>query len=237
MSDATGRRGDDETDVYDVAMFPQPRPAPPPAPLPPAPPSQPPQRPATTTQQPPATGPYAAPAYAPPAVAPVAPSMAVRRPAAPPWPAGWDQRPPPYDTSALAVLAATTLLVVGIIGAIVFGFALAIWDAVARLSLGTLIQLQTVESTRIVLITLLIAAIVQTVAAIGVFAHRGWARLVSIAISVPGTVVGTLMLVAATSRGLMLESWLGGLLLAAFGFSFFGLIAGNSHFRRVASRY
>jgi hypothetical protein len=221
------RRDLDETDQYDVGMFPAPRPQPI-APAAPAP-----QRPHPL--QPPAASdrPHGG-AQPSTWVVPAASPAVAHRPPSATWPTRWEA---PYDTSALAVLAATTLLVFGIIGAIGFGFALAVWDAVARLSLGTLIQLQTVESTRIVLMTLLVVAIVQVVAAIGVFAHRRWARLVSIAICVPWTMAATLLLVAATSRGLVLETWLGGVLLAAFGFSFFGLIAGNSHFRRLARRY
>lgn len=219
MADDQRRRDLEETDAYDVRMFPAPRPMPPPPVMPVMPPA---------AAPPPAAG---APAHS---VPPTSPAIA-RRPAPPPaWPAGWR---PPYDTSALAVLSATTLLIFGIVGAVVLGFLLAIWDAVARLSLGTLVQVQTVESTRIVLLTLLLVAIAQVVAAIGVFAHRGWARLLGIAISVPGTIVGTLLLIAATSRELLIETWLGGLLLGGYGFSFFGLIAGNSHFRRLTRRY
>ncbi len=208
------RRDLEETDVYEVGTLPTLRPTPPLPSAAPAASSQPPATPRAWT------------------VPPASPTLD-RRPQAAAWRTSFQA---PYDTSAMAVLAATTLLVFGIVGAIAFAFGLAIWDAVARLTLGTLIQLQTVESTRVVLIALLVLAVVQVVAAIGVFAHRRWARLISIGICVPWTMAATLLLAAATSRGLLLETWLGGVLLAAFGFSFFGLIAGNSHFRRVVRR-
>ena len=213
----------EDTDVYDVGKFPAPQPAP-------APPRAPQSSPAAPIAGPPAAGP------APPA-APVAPvaggEMRWQQQQYRPMPYGQA----PYDTSGLAILSATLLLVFGIVGALLFGLLVAIWEGLARLSLGTIVRLETVESTRIVMIALLIVALAQVVAAIGVFAHRGWARLVGLAISVPGTVVGTLLLIAALARGLTLETWLAAVVLGAYGFSFFGLIAGNSHFRRLPRRW
>lgn len=143
----------------------------------------------------------------------------------------------PHGSSGLAIFAALTLLILGIAGTIIFGVLLVLFDTVARLSFGVLVSLATVESTRIVLLTLLIAAVAHIVAAVGVFAHSSWARLVGLALSVPATIAGTLLLVGAASRGLRGEALIGGALVFAYALVFIGLIAGNSHFRRTTSRY
>jgi hypothetical protein len=217
MTSEPRRRDLDDTDVYEVTMLPQARPKPPSAPATPAP-----------VQR---VTPGAAPT--PPAYRMPAPMPYPSATPAPVWPAGWQ---PPYDTSALAILSATLLLVIGLIGAIGLGLLLAVWDLVARLSLDTLVPIESVESARVVLVALLIAALAQVVAAIGVFAHRSWGRWLGLAISVPAIVAGTLAVIAALDASLRAQASAAGVFLALYALCFFGLVAGNSHFRRVARR-
>lgn len=183
-------------------------------------------------------------------------------PANRPSPTGWGPQPPAptgptpttywsaptYPTSAFVVMAATMLLIFGLlislVGALglVFGsvFADLMRTAASQMPIfgapsdAALNDIQNVIS--IIFGVVLVVGILHLLAAIGVFAHKNWARALGVLLALLGSVAGALGVYGAlwfTSQdGPMTGVAAVVVFLVAYAFTLLALLFGGSHFSR-----
>jgi hypothetical protein len=153
------------------------------------------------------------------------------------WPGTWQQpgwsRGPRYGTSGLAIAGALALIVVGVLLAIVFGAALVAFDVFARLGpdLGVDIAAR-VETVRLIIIAILVAALVQVVAGIAALAHREWGRVLGTVFAALGTLAGVFAVAGAMAVPTPEAIFFAASFAGAYALALFGLIAGSAHFKR-----
>jgi len=202
---------DEETSVYTVA---------PPAGAPATPPvSQPVAGPSMPYYPPPA-------ATAPPSVMP------------PLYPA---YRPPTYETSGRASLAAIVLIVFGLAEAIAATFG-AVFASTLRRVFDQLLRDQNVriEAASLtglltaIFLTMLLLGVLQLVAAGGVLGHRRWGRSLGILLSLAGTIAGGWLVyrVVIGDDARLATLTLPLLVLIPYLISLLGLLFPGNHFRR-----
>ena len=144
-------------------------------------------------------------------------------------------------------MAAVILLIYGI-PALIFGglvtlVALSIGDEFTRqlraqleaeglaIDVGAMLRVVVV-----VFVIVLVLGLLHLVAAIGVFLHKSWGRLLGIVLGVLGVLLGVLSVVPALGVGESGSLVFGVLLLLGYGLVVLGLLGGGSHFRRVEFR-
>ncbi len=198
--------------------------------------------PPVTTQQAPAWPPP--PVTAQPAQQAWPPPPATAQPAQQAWP------PPPAaaypgavtagpTTSVLVVLAGIFLLIVGIL---TFGFGslfglLGGLFAAASTSDSELAVFGPVGSFIAGLAFVVVFwGILEIVASIGMFLHRGWGRAIGLVVGVVGLIFGVLALLGSVSSS---DATTGGIgfslvFLAGYGLTVLALVTGGEHFRRRA---
>jgi hypothetical protein len=217
-----------------------------------------------TYQQPP-QGYAPQPGYAPQqgAYPPQQPGYPPQQPGYPPQPGyapppaqSWGQTPAPTywgpadagqygkGSSVLAVLAGIPLLLFGLLitlggAAVLFVRTLvdeAITSGISNGSISAVDGKTVRDAIAVVAVVILIFGVLQILAAIGIWAHKGWGRWLGLIFGVLGTLLG--LLAVATSRsGLSGSSNIGGALfvLVPYAFVLIAMIIGGAHFRRRTS--
>jgi len=178
--------------------------------------------------------PQYAPQYPPPTPTIVPPAVM------PPLYPAYRPAPAPYGTSGRAVFAGLVLLIFGLIE-ITGGAVGAVAASALRAALNQLLKSEGIRPDGASLIPLLTAAfltilllgVLHIVAAGGVFAHKRWARLLGILLSLIGTVAGAWLLyrVLPANEGRELVAPL--LVLIPYAISLLGLLFPRDHFRRA----
>lgn len=155
-----------------------------------------------------------------------------------PGPSGqWTQQQPywqfpRYGSSGLAISGAIALIVLGVLLAIIFVFALLVFDAIAAFDAALQLNRAEADALKVVIGGVLVVALVQVIAGIGVLAHREWARIMGIVTAVLGTLVGALAVIAVMAEPDPPALVFALALLSGYALALFGLIAGAAQFRR-----
>lgn len=153
-------------------------------------------------------------------------------------PPGYWTGSPQYGTSALAVIGAVALLIIGGLLTVISALVIAVGaggTALLEEIDPSLIGLGGAIATAIVVVfgILLVLGILHIVAAIGVFVHKSWARWTGVVLAVLGLMLGLLMLLGSTNAPtatsgdlIVVIVW-----LVAYGAALIGLVAGGEHFQ------
>jgi len=172
----------------------------------------------------------------------------------PPGQPGWAQPQPQYwvqpaatadyghGTSIWAVIAGIPLMIYGLI-IVLIGAGLLIVrsfvdDVIRQGSLDASLAQSVRDAIAVVAVIILIIGILQVLAAIGIWAHKGWGRWLGIVWGVLGTLIGLAALggsrTTTTINGDTTSSNLGGALfiLVPYGFVLIAMIIGGGHFHR-----
>jgi hypothetical protein len=182
-----------------------------------------------------------------------------------PYPTGWapSAQPPPtshwttpatyYPTSAAVVLAAIVLLVAGLLATLVGGAIIvagSLFTAVLRDggtgsfpfgSAPTEFFDSAADVFRIIGGVTLVGGLLHVIAAIGIFAHKNWARALGVLLALLGTLLGAAGVYGALyftiQDGPMTGLATVVVFLVAYAFTLLALLLGGSHFsRRVAGQ-
>lgn len=155
-----------------------------------------------------------------------------------PGPSGqWSQQQPywhvpRYGSSGLAISGAIALIVLGVLLAIIFAFALLVFDAIAGFDAALQLNRAEADAVKVIIGAVLVVALVQVIAGIGVLAHREWARIIGIVTAVLGTLVGALGVIGVIAEPDPPALVFALALLGGYALALFGLIAGAVQFRR-----
>ena len=148
------------------------------------------------------------------------------------------------ETSALAALAGTFLLLFGLILTLVGGTAAArpdLVDEAVRIAREADVELDR-RALRTLLSTgawvVLVIGALHLLSALGIFLHRQLGRFLGLALALAGSLIGVYSVtqaLALAQRGEPVGPMLAALAVVATGYILvlFGLIAGGSHFRRA----
>ena len=155
------------------------------------------------------------------------------------WPGqtpGYWQGPPQYVNSTLAIVGAVALLVMGVLlgllGVALLAFAAGGEQLVEELDPtldgfgGAIAAVIMVAAVVLILLTVL-----HFVSAVGVFAHKGWARWAAITTAIVGIVFGLLGLLGQVDAGLSAADLVVPLIwTAVYGFVVVAMALGSEHF-------
>lgn len=168
-------------------------------------------------------------------------------------PAGWSAQPEyagGYASSPLVTIAAIILLIFGLLTTLMGALGVAVggfFETALREARdqGAIPGLEEFDLSAIgdvivvIFVIVLIIGILHLAAAIGIFLHKQWARVLGIVLAVLGLLLGLLGLVGASNAAAGMDGSELAFPIAmavGYGFSLFALIAGSNHFRRRYTR-